>query len=110
MNEVYFIMPNLHSISEQEGFQVLTKVLTMSSLISIDEEEGVTRVNEAGALRTVRDMDALTVSSYQEAVNITWTRSARQTSRTFAAWDSKCSVWTWRVNISLMNKNQMHSE
>lgn len=36
----------------------------MSSLISIDEEDGVTRVDQAGALRAVRYLDGLTVSSY----------------------------------------------
>lgn len=41
----------------------------MSSFISIDEEEGVTREDEASAMRAVRDMDALTVSSYQETVS-----------------------------------------
>lgn len=48
----------------------------MSSLISVDEEEGVTRVHEASSLRTVRDMDALTMSSYQETVNKTWSTPA----------------------------------
>lgn len=43
----------------------------MSSLISIDEEEGVARVNEAGALRAFGDIDTLTMSSYQETVNKT---------------------------------------
>lgn len=41
----------------------------MSSFISIDEEERVTRVDETGALRAVRDMDALTVPSNQETVS-----------------------------------------
>ena len=43
----------------------------MSFLISIDEEEGVSRVDEDGAMRAVRDMNALTVSRYQETVSVT---------------------------------------
>lgn len=61
---VFVKMQTLHSSSVREGFHALTKVLTVSSLISVDEEEGVTRVDEAGATRTVRDTGALTVSSY----------------------------------------------
>lgn len=71
-----FMMRSTHGISGHERFYVLTKVLTMSSLISVDEEEGVTRVDEAGAIRTVRDTGALAMSSYQETVNNTWTISA----------------------------------
>lgn len=66
-----FKVQNLPSVSVREGFLALTKVLTMSSLISVDEEEGVARVHEAGANRAVRDLDALAVSSYQETVHKT---------------------------------------
>lgn len=59
-------------------FHALTEVLTVGSLVSVDEEEGVTREHKAGATRAVRDTDALTVSSYQESVNKTRTASARQ--------------------------------
>lgn len=57
------------SESFYKGFHALTKVLTMSSFISIDEEEGVTRIDETSAMRAVRDMNALTVSSNQETVS-----------------------------------------
>lgn len=43
----------------------------MSSLISIDEEEGVTTVDEAGAIRAFRDPNALTVSDNHETIHIT---------------------------------------
>lgn len=75
----------------------------MSSLIPIDEEEGVTRVDQAGASRTVRDLDALTVSSYHETVNITWATSARQPLRTFVAWVTSSSYLTFRRNIEQVN-------
>lgn len=74
----------------------------MSSLISVHEEEGVTRVDEAGAVGADGDTGALTVSGYQEAVNITWTTCARQPCRTLVAWVSNSAVWTCRGNTSLI--------
>lgn len=47
----------------------LTKILTMSPLISVDEEERVTGEHEACSVRTLRDMDALAVSGYQETAD-----------------------------------------
>lgn len=99
-----FKMQNLRSISVHEGFHALTKVLTMGSLISVDEEEGVTRVDEAGVKRAVWDTDALTVSSYQESVNKTCTTSAWQPWKTLAAWVSKSAFWTCKGKTSLMKK------
>lgn len=64
------MMQNRNSISVNDGLHAFTKVLAMSSFISVDEEEGVTREDEAGAMRAVRDLAALTVSSYQETVSI----------------------------------------
>lgn len=93
---------NLYSISVHKGFYALTKVLTMSSLISIDEEEGVTREDEASAMRAVGDTDALTVSGYQETVDKTWTTSAWQPCRTLLAWVSKSAIWTYRRSTSLL--------
>lgn len=72
----------------------------MSSLISVDEEEGVTRVDEAGAMRAVRDTDALTVSSYQESVSKMRTSFAWQPWRTLLTWDPESAVWTCRGNTS----------
>lgn len=85
---------NLHRISVHEGFRALTEVLTMSSLISINEEEGVTRVDEAGAMRAVGDSDALTVSGYQESVHKTWRTTSWQPLGTLAAWNSTSAFWT----------------
>lgn len=74
----------------------------MSSLISIDEEEGVTREHEASAMRAVGDTDALTVSGYQETVDNTWTTFAWQPYRTFLAWVSKSAIWAYRRSKSLL--------
>ncbi len=76
----------------------------MSSLIPVDEEEGVTRVDEAGVTRAVRDMDALTVSSYQESVHKTLNTSAWQPWKTLVAWLSKSAFWTCRDKTSLKKK------
>lgn len=75
----------------------------MSSLVSIDEEEGVTREDEGGATRTVRDLGALTVSGNQETVHITWTTYAWQPLTTLMAWVSKSAFRTCRRNKKLYN-------
>lgn len=56
-------------LAQQGLYWSLTKILTMSSLISVDEEEGVTGENEACSIRTLGDMDALAVSGYQETAD-----------------------------------------
>lgn len=56
-------------LAQQGLYGSLTKILTMSSLISVDEEEGVTGEYEACSMRTLRDMDALAVSGYQETAD-----------------------------------------
>lgn len=66
----------------------------MSSLISVDEEEGVAGIDKTGAIGAVRDPNALTVPSYQETVNVTCITFARQTSLTFMAWVSKSAFGT----------------
>lgn len=70
-------------ISGYDGSYVHTKVLAMSSLISIDKEEGVTRVDETGAIRAVRVLNALTVSGNQETICVICSSSPRQTSQSF---------------------------
>lgn len=64
-------MQSVQITSECSAFNAPTKVLTMSSLISIDEEERVTTIDEAGAMGTFRGVDGLTVPGYQETVGVT---------------------------------------
>lgn len=56
-------------VAQQGLYGSLTKILTMSSLISVDEKEGVTGEHEACSMRTLWDMDALAVSGYQETAD-----------------------------------------
>lgn len=54
------------SIFIHKGCDDLTKILPMSSLISVDEEQRITRVDETCSMRTIWDPDALAVSGNQE--------------------------------------------
>ena len=68
----------------------------MSSLISVDEEERVTRVNEGSAIRAVRDAGVLAVFGNQKTVKITWTPYAWQPLRTLVAWETRSAFLTCR--------------
>lgn len=74
----------------------------MCPLISIDEEEGVTREDEASAMGAVRDMDALAVSGYQKTVDKTRTISTWQPWKTFLAWVSMSALWAYGKATSLL--------
>lgn len=93
-----------HTTSGCGVCHALTKVLPMSSFISIDEEERVTTVDEASAVRTFGGMDALTVPDYQETVGITRTGSAGQTCRTLMTWSSRSAIGTCRVKNIICNE------
>lgn len=93
-----------HTTSGCDVFHALTKVLPMSSFISIDKEERVTTVDEASAMRTFRGVDALTVPDYQETVSITWTGSAGQTCRTLMTWSSRSAIGTCRLKNIICNE------
>lgn len=69
----------------------------MGSLISVDEEERITRVDEARSTRTRWDSDALAVSGYQETGGKPHAASARQACRTPLAWISNSAVWTYKT-------------
>lgn len=77
----------------------------MSPLISIDEEEGVTREDEASAMGAVWDTDALAVSGYQKTVDETRTTSTRQPWKTFLAWVSTFSLRAYGKGMSLLNNS-----
>lgn len=69
----------------------------MGSLISVDKEERITRVDEACSTRTRWDPDALAVSGYQETGGKPHAASARQAWRTPLAWISNSAVWTYKT-------------
>lgn len=99
---------NLNCIFVYIVRHALTKVLAMSPLICIDEEEGVTRQDETSAIRAVGDMDALTVPGYHETVSTTWTTSAWQPWRTLLAWISSSAIWTYREKKHTFTEDHRH--
>lgn len=74
------MISEVHNIYVYDDLYVHTKVLAMSSLVSIDEEEGITRVDETGAMRAVRDINALTVPGNHKTICVMCSCSPRQTS------------------------------
>lgn len=62
-----------------KGYDDLTKIQAMSSLISVDEEQRIARIDETCSMRALWDPDALAVSGNQETDGNSSAASARQT-------------------------------
>lgn len=77
----------------------------MSPLISIDEEEGITREDEASAMGAVRDTDALAVSGYQKTVDKTWTTSTWQPWKSFFSGFSTSALWAYGRSTPLLKNS-----
>lgn len=80
------------SILIHKGYNDPTKILAMSSLISVDEEQRIAWVDETCSMGAFWDPDALAVSGDQETDSKSSTASARQAWWTLSAWISNSAV------------------
>lgn len=79
----------------------VTQILSMSSVVSIDEQQGVSTVHFAGPCRAFWDLEVLTVSGEEEAIFL-WCIHAGTpfTSDTFSTRQARCTFQTCQDRVS----------